>query len=137
MKRQDKYVETETFRFYNANPKGRLGDDCVIRAISTFLGMTWEQCYRELAEVGIKHGFVLNDPKAYVKYLELKGYKKQSQPRKEDNTKYTGSEFCQELTLKNKVYLVSMAHHLSVIVEGKIHDTWDCSGKTIGNYWVK
>ena len=35
MKRQDKYPETETFHFHNANPKGRLlAADCVARAVS-------------------------------------------------------------------------------------------------------
>ena len=34
MKRQDKYPETETFHFHNANPKGRLlAADCVARAV--------------------------------------------------------------------------------------------------------
>ena len=35
MKRQDKYQDTDYFKFYNANPKNRLAGDCVIRAIAT------------------------------------------------------------------------------------------------------
>ena len=53
-----KYPSTSTFRFYNANPKNRIGGDCVIRAICTALNQSWEQTVREMTELGIKEGRV-------------------------------------------------------------------------------
>lgn len=37
MKRQEKYPETRTFHFHNANPKNRITGDCVTRALCTAL----------------------------------------------------------------------------------------------------
>ena len=97
MTREQKYPSTSTFRFYNANPKNRFGGDCVVRAICTALRQSWEQTIREMTKLGIKHGYVLNDQSLFPKYLESKGWKKMKQPRKDDGTKYTGKEFCEEV----------------------------------------
>ena len=37
MKREDKFKDTATFHYYNANPKNRITGDCAFRAISTAL----------------------------------------------------------------------------------------------------
>jgi len=35
-----------------------------------------------------------------------------------------------------RVYIVSLANHLSVVVNGYVYDTWNCTHKSVGNYWV-
>lgn len=145
MNRQTKYRDTKTFHFFNANPKNRVGGDCVVRALCTAMGQTWEQTIRELTELGIKHGYVLNDPKLFPKYLESKGWQKARQPRKPDNTKYTGVEFCEELQ-KGRTWLIGDhskvvanigGHHVVAIIWGQVWDTWNSTGGCIGNFWVK
>ena len=150
MTRQERYPETSTFHYYNANPKNRKGGDCVIRAICTALDQSWEQTVRELTEVGIKHGYVLNDKHTYSKYLEQKGFDKRPQPRKRDNTKYTGAEWCDLLQRDGMYYgcAAIIAHiggnHIVCIRpardgEGfkmKVHDIWNSTDGCIGNYWV-
>lgn len=149
MKRQEKYQDTSTFHYFNANPKNKVGDDCVVRAISTALHQSWEQTVRELTEVGIKYGYVLNDPHTYKRYLKDKGWIMQKQPRKEDNTKYTGDEFCKILqkdilSVGNTVIANIGGQHIVCIKETddmlglhKIHDIWNCTDYCIGNYWIK
>ena len=137
MRRADKYPETEVFHFYNKNPKGRINGDCVIRAVATFFDITWEECVCEMTECGLKRGLILNDRKNIKNYLASKGFSKQPQPRKPDGTKYTAGEFCRELAKKNKRYILSLAGHLVVVVNGKLWDIWDCSDRCVGNYWVK
>lgn len=141
-KRRAKYPETNTFHYYNANPKNRLGNDCVIRAICTALDQSWEQTVRELTEVGIKKGFVLNDKQTYAEYLKQKGWIKKEQPRKFDGTKYTGKEFCEKLQRSgNAPYMNIIAHigghHIVAIVNGKVNDIWNSTDGCIGNYWVQ
>lgn len=155
MTRQEKYPETSTFHYYNANPKNRKGGDCVARAICTALDQSWEQTVRELTEVGIKNGFVFNDPHAYSKYLEGKGFGKWAQPRKDDNTKYTGKEWCNWLSINEphdgrykdcKAIIAHIGGHHIVCIKPadgdgfnrrfKVHDIWDSTGGCIGNYWV-
>ena len=137
MKRQDKYPETSTFHYYNANPKGRLTTDCVVRALCTALSIPYNQVVMELAEMQCKTGYDDGDVKLYDKYLQSKGWIKHKQPRKDDNTKYTGKEFCE----RARFYENYVAHigggHIVAIVDAKVYDIWDCTYKTIGNYWTK
>lgn len=145
MTRKQKYKETAVFHFYNANPKNRIAADCVVRAICTALGQTWEQTVREMTEVGIELGRAFNEDDTIKKYLERKGWVKCYQPRKGDNTKYTGKEWCLRLqereipTCKRMERMIANigGHHMVAIMDGKIQDIWDCSGKCIGNYWIE
>lgn len=142
MTREQKYPSTSTFRFYNANPKNRIGGDCVIRAICTALNQSWEQTVREMTELGIKEGRVLNDQSLFPKYLEKKGWKKMPQPRKDDGTKYTGKEFCEEVREYPFNYPASIianigGHHTVAIIDGRVWDIWDSTDGCIGNYWIE
>ncbi len=121
---------------YNKNPKNKKTNDCVIRAIATATNSSWEYVYTKLAEQGIKYGLMLNDPKNWRKYLESLGYKKQKMPRRYDRTRYTLEEFATELAEENKTYIVKVAGHLTVIKDKNLIDTWDCSYKSVGNYWT-
>lgn len=148
MKRQDKYPETSCFHYYNANPKGKITTDCVIRAITTALEQDYNKTVMELAEMQCKTGYDDGDKKLYDKYLQSKGWVKHPQPRKADNTKYTGKEFCKEIDHdimfvgKNVVANIG-GHHIVCIKETKelgfhkVHDIWDSTGGCIGNYWTK
>lgn len=133
--REQKYPNTDTFTYYNANPKNRVTGDCVFRAICTALEQTWEQTVMEMAELSCKHGYALNDTKGIEKYMEYKGWKKCKQPKKSNGTKYTGAEFCK--IFKGTCVANIGGHHVVCIKDGKVLDIWDSTYKCIGNYWVK
>lgn len=120
---------------YNNNPKNKKTGDCVIRAIATATNSSWEYVYSKLSELGIEQGLMINDSKNWQKYLENLGYIKQKMPRRSDRTRYTLEEFATELAEENKIYLVKLAGHLTVIKNKKLIDTWNCSYKSVGNYW--
>ena len=117
-----------------SNKKKKTGD-CVIRAIATATNSSWEYVYSKLSELGIEQGLMINDSKNWQKYLENLGYIKQKMPRRSDRTRYTLEEFATELAEENKIYLVKLAGHLTVIKNKKLIDTWNCSYKSVGNYW--
>lgn len=145
--------DTDTFHFYNVNPKGKITGDCVIRAIATATGMTWEETLMGLVEMALKHKLSVQATENYDKYLQSLGWVKQKQPRKEDNTKFTGSEFCVQLSVNDKdgkkgnIIAHLGGHHIVCIrptnsgdginCRYKVHDTWNSTGGCIGNYWVK
>ena len=145
--------ETPSYHFYNANPKGKRTGDCVVRAISAATGKTWEEVLQGLTEIALKFKLMPNDDKCYSRYLESLGWKKEKQPRKDDNTKYTGSEFCELLDSENCEYILPYqssidtviakigGHHIVCIkihdYEHKVFDTWNSTGGCIGNYWTK
>lgn len=134
MTRQEKYQDTKTFHFYNANPKGRITGDCVIRALCTAMQRPYEEVYKELFEFSLSTGYMLNDKKCYEKWLEKKGWKKMKQPRHGNNTKYTGEEFCK--AVGPRVIANIGGHHIVAIIDHRIWDIWDSSKGTIGNFWI-
>ena len=136
--RKEKYPDTTTFHYYNANPKNKITCDCVARAVCTGLDEPYDKVLKEMFEMQIKTGYEYTDTKCYCKYLESKGWVKMKQPRKSDNTKYTGEEFCRELADKNKRYITNIGgHHMVAIVNKKVYDIWDSTDGCIGNYWTK
>jgi hypothetical protein len=149
MKRQEKYQDTSTFHFFNANPKGRITGDCTFRAVSTALNQSWEETVMDMATFSCETGYAINDKKGIERYLASKGWIKFPQPKKSDNTKYTGKEFCRKIS-SNILYVGKSiiadigGHHIVCIKETdglhgthKVWDIWDSTDKCIGNYWVK
>lgn len=138
MTRQEKYPETKTFHYYNANPKNRITGDCVFRAFTLAMNQDYNTTVMEMAELMCKTGYAMNDSKGESKYLEMKGWVKHKQPRKPDGTKYTGEEFCKMLAKKNQKYIAHIGgHHVVAIVNCKVWDIWDSTDGCIGNYWTK
>lgn len=126
---------TTGFIKYNHNPKGRSTSDCVVRAIAKALDMEWKDVLLDLTNLGVGKGYTFHDRRVYGEYLTQHGFVKQKQPRKWDNTKYKLGELG-ELS-KSSVILVTIAKHMTVVVDNIVRDTWDCRGKTISNYWIK
>lgn len=136
MKRQERFKNTAYFTYHNANPKNRFAGDCVIRSISTFLNKDYYEVYEDLYKTSLKTGYMVNEKQNYEKYLKALGIERQPQPRKWDNTKYTGKEFIEEIAKPNKRYLLKIGgHHVTAIKDGTVYDTWDCTNKSVGNYW--
>lgn len=133
--RQQKYPDTDTFHYYNANPKNRITVDCSFRAISTALNQDYNQTVMEMAELMCKTGYALDDKKGIKAYLALKGWIMHLQPRHLDGTKYTGKEFCKEF--EGTCIANIGGHHIVCIKDGKVLDTWDSTNGCIGNYWTE
>jgi hypothetical protein len=103
----------------------------------------------EMAELQCKSGYDDGDKKLYDMYLQSKGWIKHSQPRKSNNTKYIGREFCEILNKDIRAVGKSIVaniggHHVVCIKETeglhgtfKVHDIWDSTDGCIGNYWTK
>lgn len=125
---------TETFKYYNANPKNKHTTDCVVRAICTALDQDYGQTVKELTELWLKTGYEMSEAKCFGKYLESKGFVKHKQPRKPDNTKYTGKEF---VKIFDGVCVANLGGNHTVCIKcGKVFDIWDSTEGCIGNYWV-
>lgn len=149
MTREDKYPTTDTFRYFNANPKNRLTEDCSFRAIATATERDYNETVIERAKLMIETGYAANGSKGEDEYLKRIGWKKMPQPKKANGTKYTGKQWCK---LMNKQYPdgIRMVAHIGgnhivaiipKVIDGKmkhrVYDTWDSTEGCIGNYWVK
>ena len=144
MNRAKKYPETETFHYFNANPKNRITEDCVYRAVTMASGLPYETVVRGMAEMFIKTGYCPQGNNGMKSYLTSIGFVEQKQPRKSDNTKYTGKEFCEFLNRTHAPYKGIVAniggHHTVCFqkVDGKwkVVDIWDSTEGSIGKYFI-
>ena len=142
MKRQDKYPDTSTFHYYNANPKNRITGDCVIRAICVACEVPYNQVVMDLAKIQCETGYDYGGKGTDI-LLKQYGWTKMNQPRKIDNTKYTGKEFCSIIQDEendkniNRIVANIGGHHIVAIINGKVWDIWDSTDGCIGNYWIK
>ena len=123
-----------TYHYYNCNIKRKITDDCVIRAICSSTGESWEKTLRDLTECCIKVGYMLNTPECYGVYLKERGYVKQKQPINKDGTKMRFKDFVQQFDGH------AIAHcgkgHITYVADNSTWDIWDVSDEIVGNYWV-
>ncbi len=146
--------DTETFRFFNANPFNKKTGDCVYRAVSVVAGISWNEAVRGMAETAIKTGWSPASRECCGEFLKEFGFQKMKQPRKPDGKKYTGADLCKWLTTHDQegcvgaVFISIGGHHVACIaptIEGvrkkkiayKICDIWNSTGKCVGNIWIQ
>lgn len=122
------------YEYYNPNPKGLHTNDCVVRALSFFFGMSWRGAFLDIINWCADNGVVeFNRRTQYNKYLEKKGYKRQKPPHKN----LTVGEFLDYFAEYGKTYIVSMSRHLTIISNRHIYDIGDCSNKKMDGFWVR
>lgn len=124
---------------FNANPKQKKCGDCVIRAISVALDMTWEDTIRDMTEFGIKKGYIINDQKLYPLYLKEKGFIEMKEPRSSSNLKMSVNETIRKGYFKESDVVVANvgSHHVVCIKNKMVLDTWDSTNQTMHKYWIK
>lgn len=129
--------DTTSFHYYQLNPSNISTGDCVIRTLGTAFDMTWEEVFDELSIICKKYHYSMGDDKAYSRLLKAHGCVLNGCPKKEDNSKYTGREFCKDLAYPGVRYIAHIgANHMVCIKDNKIWDTWDSSEGCIGKVWT-
>ena len=130
---RDRYdsAEKEHFHFVNLNPAGRHTADCVIRAMASFFGWSWEEVMKDLCAFCIENGYVPNYKSGFGAYLICQGCKPEKTERK-----CSVKEFLENYAKPGYAYLVTASNHMTCIRDGKIIDTWDCSGRQVKLYWA-
>lgn len=147
------YPETDTFHWHNENPRGRLVDDCVVRAIARATGSSWDDTFEALVSLSRVMRVMPNERTLFARLLDSMGWEKHPRPLKPDRRRYTGAEFCRLLSKQHPkgdtgpIVAHIGIHHLVCIVpmeaEGrtgcqyKVLDTWDSTNGRVGNYWTK
>lgn len=114
------------YKFYNANSRGNFTNDCVIRAISVAQNRTWDEVYNELTFLAREQGLLMDDIKFVESYLD-KRYKRECHKSK------TVGEFMEECD--RGIYLITMAGHITVVIDGILYDTFDCRDRRMWCTW--
>ena len=109
-----------SFKYYNANAKGKHTNDCVVRAISLAEDKTWNETYKELSEIAQSQGILLDD----VNFVEPLLDSRYTRECFEDT--FVG-EFIE--THPSGRYLVTMSGHITCIIDGVLYDSFDCRNR--------
>ena len=115
--------------------KGRDAGDCVARAMAIALQLDYKTCYDQLAAANVEAGGKKTARngllrKTYEKVLNEHGWIWHPAP------KFKGRK-ARYYNLPKGRLIMRMAKHVSALVDGEIHDTWDCSKKMVYGYFVK
>ena len=114
------------YRYINQNPHNRHIDDCVLRALSLLTNKTWREVQEELSDLANRYGYMIDDVDFVEDYLDNR-YKRECHYSK------TVGEFAKEFP-RGK-YAVTMSGHITAIVNGVIHDTFDPSDRIMRCAW--
>lgn len=121
----------------NLNPKGYYAGDCVIRSIAKATEQTWEAVYEELCKIGIQKKRMPNDSLVYSAYLKKQGWTKVP----DSELKFANGERLRIFNIPTKflddTYIIKATKHLTVMIDEKIYDTWDCTDHCVYGLWKK
>lgn len=123
-----------SYEYYNPNPNGSRGGDCVVRAISFLTGQAWERTYVDLCI----QGFILCDMPSinsvWGAYLKSKGFKPYVIP---DNCPdcYTVKKFVSDHPWGE--YMLATGSHVVAVKDGNYYDSWDSGDEIPVYYWMK
>lgn len=155
MTRQQKYPDTTVFHYHNENPKGRITGDCRIRGLATATGIDYNKIVLALAVIQIETGYDQCAPDGISILMDRLGWTKQKMPVKPNGKRYTLKEFCkiqqkhlqdketvgmrtaEGIVISPRIFCNCLCRHELAIVDGKVWDIWDSTGKFVGNYWTK
>lgn len=115
------------FLNYNPNPKGNTNaGDCVIRAICRATGMSWDEVYKGLCNIGFMMKVQPDMKEVWKAFLEMEGFVQVKLPIEK------GKSRPRVATYQNQgVSILRVAHHLVCMVDNEYFDTWDCGNKCI------
>ena len=108
-------------------------NDCVVRSISIALNEDYRTVFVEMMELGLEMGGYPSMKPVWEAYLGNKGWTKNKCPRDAQGKLIKLRSW--EDSPSRAVVLNS--GHLTAIVDGAVHDTWDCSYRPVNSYWTK
>ena len=116
----------------NPNPQHKEVPDCVIRAISIALNISWYQVYDELCDVGRRDANVPSADTVWGHYLYSKGFEPFLLPMT-----------CPKCTTINEftkmypfgIYIIGTGTHAVAIIDGNYYDSWDSGNEIPSFFW--
>lgn len=116
----------------NPNPCGKESPDCVIRAVSIALNLSWYQVFDELCSLARLDCSMPSDNNVWGHYLYSKGFEPFLLPRNCPRC-VTVQTFTEMFPVGT--FIVGTGDHAIAVIDGNHYDSWDSSGEIISFFW--
>lgn len=126
--------------YLNLNPAEIRTGDCVVRALAYALDQTWDHTYLTLSEKGYEMCQMPSWNSTWMAYLKDHGFRRYII---EDTCPdcYSVNDFCIDHPVGKYVLYIphssEQAGHVTIVENGNVYDTWDCTQETPLVYWRK
>lgn len=118
---------------HNSNPRKNEVPDCVIRAISVALHLSWYQVFDELSALARAECSVTCDDRIWGLYLYRMGCQPFTLPVDCPRC-LSVKHFCR--MFPEGRYVIGTGSHAVAVINGDYYDSWD-SGETIASFFWK
>ena len=122
------------WRKFNNNPVGRKTGDCVVRAISVALNVSWDDAHYMLSELSRAMGEMPSADDVWGAILRQHGFKRSAIPNTCPDC-YTTEDFAQDHP--RGVYVLGFGGHCVAIIDGCILDAWDSRDEVPQFFWYR
>ena len=114
------------WRYYNPNYKRDGAGDCVIRALTKALNLSWDDVFVLLCEFSFSRGEMPSSNVIWGEFLESYGF---SLFRIPDTCPlcYTIRQFCYDNP--KGLFVLGTGDHVVTVIDGDYYDTWDSGDK--------
>jgi hypothetical protein len=119
--------------YENRNPSNRRTGDCVIRAISKVMNMSWDDVAIDLSMMMVQKHDIISSNALWGEYLMLNGFKRGVLP--ECPNCLTLDEFCKMFPAGT--YVACTGTHVVAVIDGNFYDTFDSSQEIITYYYER
>lgn len=115
------------------NPLKKNVGDCVVRALSKALDLSWEDTYILLCIQGFMMADLPSGNSVWSSLLKNKGFKRYTVDDCPEC--YTIEDFCQDHP--NGVYVIGTGSHAVTVIDGCYYDAWQSGHETPLYYFEK
>lgn len=122
------------YKYLNVNPVGRITDDCLVRAVATIMGISWEKAYMDLCNRGLLIYDMPNKDSVLSLYMKEKGFKREIVPNTCPSC-YSIAEFCEDHPYGE--YILLSGGHAVAAINGNYYDTTDSGIEIPMFYWER
>ena len=110
---------------------------CSVRCICKALDLDWKEAYKKLIPYILEYQcpFMGMTLEIYKKVFCDMGFEYYGISNKKGSKRPTVKEFAKDHP--EGTYILSLAHHLVCVKDGKYYDTWDCGWKSLYGYYER
>ena len=119
---------------YNPNPVGNRVEDCVQRAISAALDISWDDASDIVHQFAKSMGLPEHNDAVWGAILRKNGFYRKVIPNSCPDC-YTVKDFC--IDHPRGIYVLKVSNHVVTIIDGNVYDSWNSLMEIPQYYWYR